>query len=90
MATLALLEFQHLEGEKKHNPLPFFSSHEIQQRSQTYDLKYPSNNTHSYYKDVYNRYTVLCIHKINIYIALSDSSGNRLDFWCISATAENK
>lgn len=76
---LLYLNFSALKGKKKHK-------HEIQQQNQPYDLKYPSNNTHSYYKDVYNRYTVLCIDIINIYVALPDSNGNRLDFWLV----ENK
>lgn len=83
---LLYLNFSTLKGKKKHNPRPFVSSHEIQQQNQPYDLKYPSNNTHSYYKDVYNRYTVLCIDIINIFVALPDSNGNRLDFWLV----ENK
>lgn len=87
---LLYLNFSTLKRKKTHNPRPFFSSREIQQQSQTYDLKYPSNNNHSYDKDVYNKYTVLCINKINIYVALPDSNGNRLDFWCISAKVENK
>lgn len=78
---LLYLNFSTLKRKKKtHNPRPFFSRHEIQQRGQTCDLKYPSNNTQSSDKDVYNRYTVLCINKMHIYVTLPDSNGNRLDF----------